>query len=130
MASQLLSTAPPVATAEAGSAASGTRAIFTLSAPIRVVQDGVEVDLDGFDMRQLDVPDLPLLDQFQGQPIALAQHVVAALCDLTVDQVRQLCLADFTMLASDALWQVTQLCADMGLPDNVFFFRPIAEEPA
>lgn len=130
MASHPLPAAPPVALADIGPANPETRSVFTLVAPIRVTRDGVEVELHGFDMRPLGMPDLPLLDQFQGQPIALAQNVVAALCDLTVDQVRQLCLEDFTMLASDALWQVTQLCADLGLPDNVFFYRPIEDDCA
>ncbi|WP_454887850.1 hypothetical protein [Sphingomonas oryzagri] len=77
-------------------------------------------------MRAIDTPDLPLLDQHHGKPIALAHGIIAALCDLTLEQVEQLAIDDFIMLASDALWQVSRLSIDMGLSHD-FFFRAQAE---
>ena len=71
-------------------------------------------------MRAIDTPDLPLLDQFQGSPIALAHNVVAALCDIEIDQVRQLALEDFTRLAGEALWQIEQASIAMGLAADFF----------
>lgn len=99
------------------------RALFTFLIPIKVAIDGAEIEIHGVEMRALGAPDLPLLDSFRGEPIALAQNVVAALCDITVDQVRQLHLEDFTMLASDALWQVDQVTVALGFPAG-FFFQP------
>lgn len=80
-------------------------------------------------MRALDSSDLPLLDQFRGQPIALLQGVVAALCDLEFDQVRQMDFADFTMLASDAVFQIEQFSMAVGLAAD-FFIQSPGEEPA
>lgn len=80
-------------------------------------------------MRDIEPPDLALLDTHQGQPIALAQAVVAALCGITVLQVQQLALDDLAMLASDAMWQVEQACLAMGLPPH-FFLQPRAEREA
>lgn len=104
---------------------SDERASFFLLKPIKYVVDGVEIDLSGIEMRALETADLPLLDQFHGQPIALAQNIVAALCDLTVEHVRQLDLEDFTMLASDALFQVEQVSIELGLRAD-FFVSPLA----
>jgi hypothetical protein len=99
------------------------RAIFTLLKPVSIVQDGATIEVQGVEMRALDTADLPLLDKFRDQPIALAENVIAALCDLAVDQVRQLDLEDFTMLASDALFQVEEAGVAMGLPPG-FFLGP------
>jgi len=82
--------------------------------------DGVEREIHGVEMRAIDTPDLPLLDQFQGSPIALAHNVVAALCDIEIDQVRQLALEDFTRLAGEALWQIEQASIAMGLAADFF----------
>lgn len=96
------------------------RAIFTLSAPVRVAVNGVEADISEVGMRAFDTPDLPLLDQFRGQPMALALNLVARLCGLPVDQVSAMALNDFTMLASDAIWSLSQLCGELGLPHDFF----------
>jgi hypothetical protein len=104
-------------------------AIFALSRPLKVCHEGAEIEVDGVGMRAIEAADLPLFDRFHGQPVALAQNVVAALCDLTLDQVRALDLEDFGMLASDALWQVEQATAGMGLPPR-FFLEPRAEGAA
>jgi hypothetical protein len=104
------------------------RAIFTLLAPIKAMVGGEETEVHGLDMRAFDAADLPLLDQYRGQPIALAQNLVAALCDIAIDQVRQLDLEDFAMLASDALWQVDQVAIAMGLPAGFFLQAPAAGE--
>lgn len=101
------------------------RAFFSLLKPVTAVVDGSEIELSGIEMRALDTGDLLLLDQFHGQPIALAQNIVAALCDLTVEHVRQLDLEDFTMLASDALFQVEQVSIELGLRAD-FFVTPLA----
>lgn len=120
MASDPSQPAAAVAGQPPASSAAPDQAIFVLSRPLKDTLDGAEIDLHGIGMRALDTPDLPLLDQFRGRPIALAQNVIAALCDITVEQVRQLALEDFTMLASDALFQVEQLSAAIGLPDHHF----------
>ena len=91
--------------------------------------NGVETDIQRVEMRALDSSDLPLLDQFRGHPIALLQGVLAALCELELDQVRQMDFADFTMLASDALFQIEQFSMDVGLPTD-FFIQPPGEETA
>lgn len=106
------------------------RAIFTLLKPVKAVVDGDEVELSGIEMRALDTADLPLLDQFHGQPIALAQNIVATLCDLTIDQVQQLDLEDFTMLASDALFEVEQVSIELGLRPDFFLSPPAVGEDA
>lgn len=111
---------------DAQSAAHVERAIFTLLKPIKEPFNGSEIDIHGIEMRALDTPDLPLLDRYQGQPIALAQNVLAALCNVTVEQVRQLDLEDFAMLASDALFQVEHLSRGMGLRAD-FFIQPRSE---
>lgn len=100
-------------------------AIFTLLKPIKLALKGEDVDVHGVEMRTLVTADLALLDQFQGQPVALAQNVIAALCGITVEQVCQLETEDFTMLASDALWQIEQVGISMGLPER-FFLAPRA----
>lgn len=106
-----------------------TRAFFSFVKPIWVIQDGAEIELHGLDMRSFETADLPLLDQFQGQPIALMQHVVAAMCDITVDQVQQLCMEDFTMLAGEAAWHVSQFASELGLQSDFFFRRLHADAP-
>ncbi|WP_288804175.1 hypothetical protein [uncultured Novosphingobium sp.] len=73
---------------------------------------------------------MPLLDAHQGQPVALAQNVVAALCGITVHQVQQLDIDDLSMLASDAMWQVEQVCIQMGLPPHFFLLPRAAGEEA
>ena len=95
-------------------------ALFTLEHPIKATVDGIEVELAGFDMRALAAADLPLLDRHHGQPIALAQNLIAALCDLALDQVRQLHLEDFAMLAGEVMFQVEQLSTAMGLAPDFF----------
>lgn len=80
---------PPLASAMTTEAA-----VFALAHPIKVTIDDKEVELAGFDMRALAMSDCPLLDQFNGQPIALAQNLIAALCYLSLDEVRQLNLDD------------------------------------
>ena len=98
------------------------QAIFTLSTPLKGIVDGVETDIHGLGMRELAPSDRPLLDRFRGQPVALAQNVIAALCDLPVEQVVKLDFEDFAMLAEDALWQVEVVSVAMGLPQH-FFLR-------
>lgn len=51
---------------------------------------------------------------------------MAALCDLTIEQVCQLDLEDFTMLASDALFQVEQLSVELSLAHDLFL-KPFPE---
>ncbi len=106
-----------------------TRAFFSFVKPIRIIQAGAEIELHGLDMRPLDTTDLPLLDQFQGQPIALMQHVVAVMCDITLDEVQQLCMEDFTMLAGEAAWHVSQFASELGLQSDFFFRRLHADAP-
>lgn len=103
--------------------ASSERAKFTFSRPINTLLNGSEIELHGVDMRALETIDLPLLDTFQGQPVALALNVIAALCDLSVNEVRQLSPEDFGLLASDVLWQVEQTSVGMGLTAD-FFLKP------
>ena len=98
-------------------------AAFTLSAPIKIMIDGQAVEIHGFDMRALTKSDLPMLDRFHGQPIALAQNLVATLCDIPLESVSELELEDFTMLAADAFFQVEQVSQAMGLPAH-FFAQP------
>ncbi|MCX7283658.1 MAG: hypothetical protein NTX28_06370 [Novosphingobium sp.] len=81
------------------------------------------VEIHGLDMRAFAAPDLPLLDRFHGQPIALAQNLIATLCDVPIECVHDLELEDFTMLAADALFQVEQVSLAMGLPAH-FFAQP------
>ncbi|WP_374410615.1 hypothetical protein [Novosphingobium colocasiae] len=85
------------------------KAIFTLSEPIKDILDGKEVDIHGMEMRALDERERPLLDRYPPHSFVLAQHLIAALCDITLDQVLQLQLEDFVMLAEDAIWQANQL---------------------
>ena len=96
-------------------------AVFTLASPIKASFEGMEIELYGFDMRALAQEDCELLDRFRGQPIALAQNLIAALCDLTIDQVRQLGLEDFAMLAGEVIFQVEQLSTAMGLAPDLFW---------
>lgn len=100
------------------------RAIFTLSKPLKMPVNGTEMTVNGIDMREFASGDLPLLDRYQGQPIALAQNMVSALCDLTLEQVQSLDLADFTMLADEALWQVSLVAEQMGLAADHFVKLP------
>lgn len=93
------------------------------------MQDGAQVEIHGLDMRPLDTTDLPLLDQFQGQPIALMTHVVAAMCDIAVDEVQQLCMEDFTMLAGEAAWHVSHFAHQLALHSDFFFRRLHADAP-
>ncbi len=101
-------------------------AVFELERPLIVTIDGQDHEITGLGMRAFGTDDLPLLDRFLGQPIALTRHLIAALCDITVDQVNQLAIDDFAMLASDALYQVERVSRDMGLP-SCFFLQPIGE---
>lgn len=122
---------PPVADPVIGSPATAPdgeaeRAIFTLLKPLKAPLNGSDTDIRDIGMRAIAATDLPLLDQFFGRPIALAQNVVAVLCDLTIEQVHQLDIDDFLMLASDALWQVTKLSIDLGLPPH-FFLQTVIE---
>ncbi len=105
------------------------RALFTLSKPIQLLIDDRECEVHGIDMRALDISDLGLLDQYQGQPIALIQNVVARLCDITIEQVQQLDVEDFAMLADDAIWQLAEACKAIGLPLNLFA-HPLPDEQA
>ena len=104
-------------------------AVFTLSAPIKIVSEGQAVEIHGFDMRAFNTSDLPMLDRFHGQPIALAQNLIAALCTVSIECVHELELEDFTMLAADALFQVDQVSQAMGLPAH-FFAQPRSMENA
>jgi len=106
------------------------QALFTLLTPITAIVEGAEIEISGFGMRAIGAPDLPLLDQHRGQVVALAQNVIAALCDLTLDQVRQLHIEDFAMLASEALFQVEQISAAMGLPAGFFLEQGVEEAAA
>lgn len=119
----------PSCSTNAAPTQSAERALFTLLKPIKGSLSGVEIDIQRVEMRALDSSDLPLLDQFRGQPIALLQGVVAALCDLEFDQVRQMDFADFTMLASDAVFQIEQFSMAVGLAAD-FFIQSPGEEPA
>lgn len=106
------------------------RALFELEQPLIVSTGGQQIEVNGIGMREFGRDDLPLLDRFIGQPVELARNVIAALCDLTVDQVCQLSLDDFTMLASDALYQVERVSLAMGLP-RCHFLQPQPEsQPA
>lgn len=105
--------------------ASDERAIFTLTTPLKRPFDGTDSDGCQIGMRALDTLDLDLLDRFRGQPIALLQNAVAILCGVAVEQVQGMPLADFTMLASDALWQIEQASAAMGLPPHFFLLPPV-----
>ncbi|MGC4252098.1 MAG: hypothetical protein QM605_11755 [Sphingobium sp.] len=89
------------------------RSVFTFSKPLKMHVNGVETEIDGIGMRAFGTRDLPLLDRFRGQSIALAQNVVAARCDLSIEQVESLALDDFTPMADDALWQISQVARDM-----------------
>lgn len=121
----------PIAAAPSGQPApdqdqGAERAIYRLSGPIKALRYGFEVDLHTLEMREIGALDVPLLDRFQGQPVALAKNMVAALCGVTVDELDQLAPADYAMLAEDALWQVEQFTASMGLPPY-FFLQPRSE---
>ncbi|MFM2278869.1 MAG: hypothetical protein RLZZ444_1100 [Pseudomonadota bacterium] len=123
----MASTAPQSAVAAAPASlprspfsAPGEQAIFSLSEPLVIEHEGHLVEVGGFGMRTFGRAELSLLDHFNGQPVALAENVIAALCDITVEQVRQLALDDFTMLAADALFQVEQVSLAMGLPRRFF----------
>lgn len=105
------------------------RAVFVLLSPFKDTVDGEERDICNVEMREIGTADLPLLDRYRGQPIALAQNLIAALCDLTVEQVQQFDLDDFTMLSSDALFQVEQIADDMGLPPTFFLDPPALSAP-
>ena len=118
---------PADATPVTSNSAPVERALFVLLKPFRHVHEGAEIDIHGVDMRALDVPDLDLLDQFQGKPIALIQHAIARLCDITVEQVQQLDLEDFGMLADEVIWQLREACEGMGLPLHLFA-HPVPDE--
>lgn len=103
-------------------------AIFTFSKPLKMLVNGVSAELNGVGMRAFEARDLPLLDQFHGKPIALAQNVVAALCSMSIEEVQALDPEDFTPLAEDALWQVSQVAIGMGLPPQHFTSREARSE--
>jgi hypothetical protein len=100
-------------------------ALFCLETPIRMIVDGEESDVHGLEVRELCQDDLGLLDRFHGQPIALIQNLLAALCGITVDHVRQLDLEDFTILSEEVAFQVEKVASAMGFPPR-FFFEPRA----
>ena len=100
------------------------KSFYALSKPLETILNGSPITLDGFDMRPLGKADVHLLDQFRGQPIALAQNIVAALCELPLVDVKRLELDDFIPMAEDALWQIGELCRSMGLPSDIFL-QPI-----
>lgn len=121
----------PIAAAPSGQPApdqdqGAERAIYRLSSPIKALRIGFEIDLHVLEMREIGAPDMPLLDRYQGQPVALAMNMVAALCGIDVDEIDQLAPADCAMLAEDALWQVEQFTASIGLPPH-FFLQPRSE---
>lgn len=118
---------PPQSATAAPGAGPPDQAAFTLSRPLECKIDEQAVVIHGLGMRAIGPDDLPLLDQFHGQPIALAQNLVATLCGITVEQARSLSLDDFTMLAADAIWQVEQVCKAMDLPPH-FFLQPAPVE--
>lgn len=99
------------------------RALFELGTPICVTDDGEMALVHGLDMRTIGSADLPLLDRFHGQPIALAHNLIAALCDITPIEAQQLALDDFTMLASEVFFEVEEVSQAMGLPAR-FFLGP------
>lgn len=99
------------------------RAVFTLSRPIAKLPGCDAAETRTIGMRAFGTDDLPLLDRFIGQPVALVQNVIALLCDIPVECVQALELDDFTMLAADALFQVEQVSLAMGLPAD-FFILP------
>lgn len=106
------------------------QAIFVLTTPLKCIVEGVETDIHGLGMRELAPSDRPLLDRFRGQPVALAQNVIAALCELPFEEVVKLDFEDFAMLAEDALFQVEQLSIAVGLPPRFFFQPQVREEAA
>lgn len=96
-------------------------AMFKLSRPVRWWIDGEERETDLIGMRAFETPDLALLDRHRGRPIAMMQHVVAALCGVLPQDIRDLPLCDFLLLAGDIEWQVKDALAKMGLsPKNYF----------
>lgn len=103
------------------SAAQPDLAIFKLSRPARWHVEGEERDTDLIGMRAFDTPDLALLDRFRGHPIAMMQHVVAALCEVTVHHIRALPLRDFLLLAGDVEWGVKYALVEMGLSPKDYF---------
>ncbi|MEP7221546.1 MAG: hypothetical protein ABI673_02635 [Novosphingobium sp.] len=96
------------------------RAVFIMQKPVCVIANGRERETCAVDMRALNVTDLPALDRLRGKPIALAQHLVSILCDIPEVHVPGMCLADFTMLACDALFDVERISLAMGLPGRFF----------
>lgn len=111
-------------------AESAPRALFELFSPIRAIIDGAEREVHGFEMRALDQADLALLDQFQGQPIALVRNLIARTCEIELEHVHQLQLADFTMLASEVLFQLETAIGEMGLPPRHYLGKPAELEDA
>lgn len=125
---------PPAADPDIGTSATASegdveRALFTLLKPLKAPLNGSDGDIRDIGMRAFGADDLPLLDEYLGKPIALARQLVSILCGLTIEQVHRLDIDDFIMLASDALWQVTRLSIDLGLPPH-FFLQPRAEGEA
>ncbi len=115
---------------EPAQSAPAEQAIFALSTPLKCIVEGVETDIHGLGMRELAPSDRPLLDRFRGQPVALAQNVIATLCELPLEEVVKLDFEDFAMLAEDALFQVEQLSIAVGLPPRFFFQPQVREEEA
>ncbi len=107
----------------AQSVPSESRSLFHLSKPFKRSLNGVLETIDNVQMRAFQGADLQMLDRFRGQPIALAQNVIARLSGLSVAEVQSLAREDFTPLADDVLWEVSEVCIEIGLPPD-FFLHP------
>lgn len=94
---------------------------FKLAKPVALIE-GEERKVEMLGMRALTADDIARLDDVRGRPVELAQTVVAILCELTLDQVRQIDLQDFAPMSEDALWQVQHALAAMGLTPRDYIF--------
>ena len=130
----MASTAPPIAPPAhdlpPASAGDFVRTPFFLKRPIKAKVGGATFELHGVEMRAFDLIDLPLLDQFNGQPIALVQNLISRMCDVELTHVEQLCLDDLGMLSSEVLFQVDQVCAAMELAPRYYTAAPAVINPA
>jgi len=117
--------APDPAPAPAPADDNDGKALFKLLKPITT---GSESEDQLIWMRAIHAADLAILDAFKGQPIALAQHMVAALCDLTIEQVQLLSIEDFTVLAGEVIFLVKQVIKDLGMSPPAFLESDPADE--
>lgn len=91
--------------------------------PARWFVDGREVETQIVTMRPPESDDLAKLDEHQGKPVQVVQHLVAELCDVPVEYVKELPLRDFLLLAEEAQYLAKDALRAMGInPDD--YFRP------